>query len=57
MILSQFTSENQKDQATKIIQDHISKYKTLELQDNFSKGMIMNLEGQLTLALEKHKYF
>lgn len=40
-----------------MIQKHISKYKSLELQDNASKGMITNLEGQLTLALEKHKYF
>lgn len=36
---------------------HIEKYKALQLDDNMSKGIITNCEGQLTLALEKFKYF
>jgi len=36
---------------------HIEKYKSLQLDDGMSKGIITNCEGQLTLALEKHKYF
>lgn len=36
---------------------HIENCKAYQLDDNMSKGIIANCEGQLTLALEKFKYF
>jgi hypothetical protein len=36
---------------------HIEKYKSYQLEDNMSNGIIANCEEQLTLALEKYKYF
>lgn len=36
---------------------HIDKYKAYQLDDEMSKGIIINCEEQLTLALEKYKYF
>jgi len=56
------SSYNRNDaQTEKLVKElmstHIAKYKACQLDDNMSKGIITNCEGQLTLALEKYKYF
>lgn len=58
-ICSRYTrSDAQTEQHVKgLMSTHIATYKACQLDDNMSKGIITNCEGQLTLALEKYKYF
>ena len=56
-VISKFESEEQKNECQEIIKNLIHEYKALDLQDNISKGILANLEDQLSLALHKHKYF
>ena len=45
------------NKSNEMMKAHIEKFKPCNLDDAVSKGIIENLEGQLTLALEKRKYF